>query len=912
MLFQIFNIDVRSDTEVYLYGKEPESKGGIQIIRVCNIISPVYFLPTLGKGETLISEISAFTPEVKRVETVKRQNIFHKSLQKDLELLKIVFSKKVDFKTFDSEYCEMIFTEFQNPVENLIISKGIMGPGIVELPNLQKGAVQYEEVKFIKNAKFTDLQTVAISVESKGGNISKFVYFNKTKQLMIGGVLGISKSQIYKSFSEPKELLSFLNETIRTDNPDFVVFHNLHIKSKLAIRDKIVCDLFSFAQGTVKGRDYSINELAALYRIDKKDGLEGDARALIGIVESMNALSLAKEMAEISGYLLNKCLSNSRAERIEYTLLHELYARKYLFPPIIPKENIKYNGGLVLDPVQGFYEDIVLLLDFNSLYPSIIQEFNVCFSTVGSCGFYITENNAEGMLDDPDVISSVADRSIESFLPKVLRNLVKRRRSVKELLKNAKNEEEKMILDSRQKALKLTANSIYGCLGFTGSRFCNFEMAAYITARGRKLLSETKALAQELDMKVIYGDTDSIMIHTKFPGIKEYYPKAMESVRLLVDRINSKYNNIEIEVEKAFKKLLLYTKKKYAALVFDMNGSYIETKGLDLVRRDFCAASIDLSRSVLNIMLEDRETYGKGGENLQENPEVTRVECINNSKKIVERIYVACSEFYSTLFARPVDDFVISSVLSRDLDLYSNASNLPHVHLALRLRSTKNIAYFQDDVVSYVIGVGEGQISHRAYHPDENVVIDYQYYLKNQILPSLYRLVALLSFIHIEKLSIIFEVKNCAPKTTQSILAFALPCCQNTQTPSQQCAKCNSQISEEFYVESAQNMLRSGITSLYREHGKCPDCGIEYYNHLVRCLHCQKELLFDFKNNDFNNCLSSLEAAFENYEIPEISALILAYSGISTYRVVDMTKYFPKEIQMAEWNKTNLQYQETS
>ncbi|EJW01441.1 DNA polymerase (pol2) [Edhazardia aedis USNM 41457] len=290
--------------------------------------------------------------------------------------------------------------------------------------------------------------------------------------------------------------------------------------------------------------------------------------------EKLNILELSKQLTEISGNLLIKTMHNARAERNEYLLLHECYEKNYLFPPNIKdfKERT-YSGGLVLQPVVGFHENLILLLDFSSLYPSIIQEHNICFSTIGlfddesSCNFkeknqeelkiFFTdlENKYKNQMNSEKTTTSennnLSARNLSKleivdmmgFLPRILYNLVSRRRAVKDLMKSTADKQQLMLLETRQKALKLTANSIYGCLGANFSRFCNFTMASYITYKGRELLKETKEIAENLlKMKVIYGDTDSIMIDTMLPGLNSNYKEAIKMSVDLKNKINSRFN----------------------------------------------------------------------------------------------------------------------------------------------------------------------------------------------------------------------------------------------------------------------------------------------------------------------------------------------------------------------------------
>ena len=203
-----------------------------------------------------------------------------------------------------------------------------------------------------------------------------------------------------------------------------------------------------------------------------------------------------------SGNLLSRTLLGGRSERNEYLLLHAFHEKGYIVPDRQSfKKQVKgddsdheeesadkdtsrktkgrrkpaYAGGLVLDPKRGFYDRYILLMDFNSLYPSIIQEFNICFTTVDR---QVQEKNQA----DEEVLPDLPDSSLPAgILPTEIRKLDDSRREVKKLMKGHASNDLMVQYDIRQKALKLTANSMYGCLGFSHSRFYAKPLAALIT-----------------------------------------------------------------------------------------------------------------------------------------------------------------------------------------------------------------------------------------------------------------------------------------------------------------------------------------------------------------------------------------------------------------------------------------------
>ena len=339
---------------------------------------------------------------------------------------------------------------------------------------------------------------------------------------------------------------------------------------------------------------------------------EADTFFIAAIAIKRQLLPLSKVLTNLAGNSWARTLSGTRAERNEYILLHEFYRNKYICPDKVygkgvsnkkldeadnqdgedgvdAKKKDKYKGGLVFEPEKGLYDKFILVMDFNSLYPSIIQEFNICFTTVDRSG--------KGDDDDkvPDVPSDTANKGI---LPRLIRTLVNRRREVKKLMKDKNaTDDQRQTWDVKQQALKLTANSMYGCLGYTKSRFYARPLAALTTSKGREILSSTKELAESAHaLRVIYGDTDSVMVNTNMDNILEAIKMGNEFKK----SVNERYELLEIEIDNVFRRLLLHAKKKYAAInMVEIDGKWkekMEVKGLDMRRREYCQLSKDTSQ----------------------------------------------------------------------------------------------------------------------------------------------------------------------------------------------------------------------------------------------------------------------------------------------------------------------------
>lgn len=452
-----------------------------------------------------------------------------------------------------------------------------------------------------------------------------------------------------------------------------------------------------------------------------------DTGLVAGIVIQTQAIPLSKQLTNLAGNSWAKTLAGTRSGRNESILLHEFTRQGYIVPDkeagrgTNKRGKAKFQGGLVLDPVKGLYDRHVLVMDFNSLYPSIIQEYNICFSTV----------DWASIPDDQIEPPAQPDSSMEQgILPRLIRTLVQRRREVKRLIKDPKaSAAQKKQWDVKQMALKLTANSMYGCLGFEGSRFYAKPLANLTTSIGRDTLRATKELAEAESLQVVYGDTDSVMINTN----TDTYKDAIKVGNDFKKKVNGLYKQLEIDIDGVFARLLLTNKKKYAARLATEEGmGKIEVKGLDLRRRETCQISKDACTYVLEQVLgpDDQET------------------ALNNVHEylfeLAEKLRSEPAKDTSAPF--PVDHYAILKQLGKDPKAY-NPPIQPFVAVALR-RLERGEVVREGDVMSFIITtVGSDESAKAQTTMDVNnsrgkLRPDAEYYISKQLYPQIERLLA--------------------------------------------------------------------------------------------------------------------------------------------------------------------------
>ena len=389
---------------------------------------------------------------------------------------------------------------------------------------------------------------------------------------------------------------------------------------------------------------------------------------------------------------------------------YELIPEKPLREDITKRLSTTYVGAYVHQPKPGLYDNIVVF-DFRSLYPSIIVSHNICPTTVD-------KNYCKNRIYTPSK-SHWFCKGIRGMIPSLLKELIERRAEIKRILKKMKEGTDKSILEARSYALKTIANAMYGYMGFPRSRWYSIACAESVTEFGRYYIKNVIKEVEDKGFKVVYGDTDSIMVALN--GRKE-----RELIKIQKE-INEKLPNyMELDYQGFYPRGIFVSvkegrrgaKKRYALL--DKNGKII-IKGFEYVRRDWAEIAKKVQIEVLNYILKE-----------------------NDIKKAIKVIRKYIKELKSG--KAKIEDIEILTQITRPIGMYESKG--PHVSAVIR--ANKQEEYVPGSIVRYVVCKGKGKISDRSYLVEEyrkrKLEYDPDYYINNQIIPAVGKIFEVLGY----------------------------------------------------------------------------------------------------------------------------------------------------------------------
>jgi DNA polymerase-2 len=283
--------------------------------------------------------------------------------------------------------------------------------------------------------------------------------------------------------------------------------------------------------------------------------------------------------------------------------LPRLHRAGYVAPNLPPAGGLTSPGGYVMSSRPGLYKH-VLVLDFKSLYPSIIRTFKI--DPMGLI---------EGLLNPPEAIPGFKGAYFsrdKHFLPQIITDVWQQR-------DQAKRDKDQ----PRSQAIKILMNSFYGILGSGGCRFYDTRLASSITLRGHEIMQQTARWIEEQGLQVIYGDTDSTFIWLNSECTNQ---RADEIGQQLVTLINQRWHDklkdelnvecfLELEYETHFNRFLMPTirgsevgsKKRYAGLIKKGDDEELIFKGLETVRTDWTDLAKEFQTELYQCVFHDRD-----------------------------------------------------------------------------------------------------------------------------------------------------------------------------------------------------------------------------------------------------------------------------------------------------------------
>ena len=382
---------------------------------------------------------------------------------------------------------------------------------------------------------------------------------------------------------------------------------------------------------------YSWKTLTNWYTSDKPQHLskliryyQVRTRLDIEILEANELIPRTSEQARLLGVDFFSVFSRGSQFKVESIMFRIAKPENF----ILVSPSRKQVGGqnaleclpLVMEPQSAFYNSPLLVLDFQSLYPSVMIAYNYCYSTflgrvanwrgTNKMGFteYKRQQGLLSLLQDniniaPNGMMYVKTEIRKSLLAKMLTEILETRVMVKSGMK--KDKDDKMLqqlLNNRQLALKLLANVTYGytSASFSGRMPCS-EIADSIVQTGRETLERTIAYIHSVEKwgaEVVYGDTDSLFVYLKGRTRDQAFDIGNEIAKAITD-MNPR--PVKLKFEKVYHPCVLLAKKRYVGYKYESKDQVkpeFDAKGIETVRRDGTPAEQKIEEKALKLLFE--------------------------------------------------------------------------------------------------------------------------------------------------------------------------------------------------------------------------------------------------------------------------------------------------------------------
>ena len=477
-------------------------------------------------------------------------------------------------------------------------------------------------------------------------------------------------------------------ELLRTATYTFESFALDYVAKELLGRGKLIDDV-----------DARASEIQELYANDKKALAEynlEDCALVLEIFEKTNLIDFAVQRSRLTGLDMDRAGGSVAA--FDFLYLPALHREGYVAPVVEDESGAGSPGGYVLDSQPGLYRDVIIL-DFKSLYPSIIRTFHVDPLALICSG----EDAIPGFIGG----EFSRDRFI---LPSIIEELWRARDKAKRANQTANSQ-----------AIKIIMNSFYGVLGSPGCRFFDPRLVSSITLRGHEILKKTRDLIEAQGYPVIYGDTDSV-----FVLLQDSAGAADDIGQELTGYLNdwwhayiktefSLESHLEVEYEIHFDRFLMPTvrgseigsKKRYAGTIDPGDGSVqLVFKGLETVRSDWSQIARSFQQELYRRIFLD-EPYE------------------DYIRETVASVYDGQCDDQLTLRRR----------LRRKLDEYQK-NVPPHVRAARRaeeIRKSRGLPVDNDFGISWIEYVMTMNGPEPRLYRESS--IDYQFYVDKQLAP---------------------------------------------------------------------------------------------------------------------------------------------------------------------------------